>query len=44
MEADAQHIDAADSDRFRHRAEVARGKISCMDRELSVPGMRLPVR
>lgn len=25
-------------------AEVARGKISCMDQELHVPGMRLPVR
>ena len=25
-------------------AEVARGKISCMEQELRVPGMRLPVR
>jgi hypothetical protein len=24
--------------------EIARGKISCMDQELTVPGLRLPVR
>src|SRR5687768_14688884 len=27
-----------------HALEIARGKISCMDRELTIPGLALPVR